>query len=287
MTRIAPFLLLSSCAGASVQSPVSATGASVQRQVGPTRITALRTGFVQVRPTHRELSGWEWSRTAKIVLESEWSEWMPIWVYLVEHPTRTILVDTGLGPNHQGGLGSDAGTRWFYRENLRFVLPEDEQLASHLERHSVAPDSVDTVVLTHLHGDHTGNLHLFPSAEIITGAGNWPGHPGAVVDRHLSPTLIPDGPAGPGPALTSDDAVRIFRLPGHTPGHLGLSVTAGDERWLICGDATFNEDQTQRGAVSGISSSIEDAKTTQHFLGTLRDRLLPAHDPKIVERIKQ
>src|SRR5215216_3761284 len=68
--------------------------------------------------------------------------------YLLRSPGHVVLVDTGIGP---GAMG------------MRGRLIED------LERNGADPDDVDTVFLTHLHGDHVG-WSLDPDAGSLAGA---------------------------------------------------------------------------------------------------------------------
>jgi len=70
------------------------------------------------------------------------------YVWLARNSGRTIVVDTG--------FNADAARRR-KREFLR--SPADG-----LKRLGVDADTVDTVVLTHLHYDHVGNFDLFPQA---------------------------------------------------------------------------------------------------------------------------
>src|SRR5262245_31555671 len=64
---------------------------------------------------------------------------------------EVVLVDTGFA---SGASMTGPGFKDFVRS--------DEILA----RHGIAPESIDTLVLTHLHFDHAGNLDAFPNATI-------------------------------------------------------------------------------------------------------------------------
>ena len=73
---------------------------------------------------------------------------MAYYVWLVRNENRTIVVDTGFAPDV-----AEVRAREF------LICPGEaiRQLGSD-------PDTIDTVVLTHLHYDHAGNHHLFPNA---------------------------------------------------------------------------------------------------------------------------
>ena len=74
---------------------------------------------------------------------------MDYFFWLLRSDAATIVVDTGFDP--------DVGAR---RGRTCLYPPVDA-----LRRVGVEPESVETVILTHLHYDHTGNVAAFPQAE--------------------------------------------------------------------------------------------------------------------------
>lgn len=262
------------------------------------RIHALRTGWVRVKETHRELRGPDAFRIPAVLGGRAWADWMPIWSYVVEHPERTVLVDTGASPELErpGYAACDPNNQWFYERNLRFRAPEDELLAARLAQVGLRADDVDDLLITHFHGDHVGGLPSVAHARTWVGPGNWPSHVGAVpcmLPQGFEPTTISwDGATTAGLAtqdLTTDGAVKLVSLPGHTPGHAGLLVQDGDRRWMMVGDATFDLDQTHRCAIAGVTEEPERARATQRALDTLVQDdvvLLPSHDPTVPARLR-
>ena len=114
------------------------------------------------------------------------------------------------------------------------------------------------MVLTHRHADHTDGLRLVPStAEVFVGSGDWPTHAGALACRWpagRTPTLV-DAQR----ALTSDGALRIVPLKGHSPGHLGVELGNAYGAVLFAGDAVFDLAQLRARRIAGISEVPGDA----------------------------
>src|SRR5215212_537160 len=112
------------------------------------KIHALATGTVSVK--HSFLyAGSGWRRQLDIFLPDEWSDPLPIHAWAIEHDGRLILVDTG-----------EVATA----KNVpfaRFAVGPDQELPNALEVAGFDLADVDTVVLTHLHGDHMdGAIHV-------------------------------------------------------------------------------------------------------------------------------
>jgi glyoxylase-like metal-dependent hydrolase (beta-lactamase superfamily II) len=139
---------------------------------------------------------------------------------LVGSPGRVVLLDTGIGP---GAMG------------MRGRLIED------LERNDTTPDDVDTVFLTHLHGDHIGwSLEpdggpTFARARYVTQEDEWeaaePYVRKAVSSlEDLGVLMLMDGEE----PLT--DELTAIPTPGHSPGHASLLVSSGEEQALVLGD---------------------------------------------------
>ncbi len=143
--------------------------------------------------------------------------------YLLRADGRTVLVDAGNGPERGGPL---------LRE---------------LAEAGVAPDDIDLVLFTHLHGDHTGwNINrdtggaLFSRARYLVPRVDfdWYTAAGSVsVARDIAPLAglgaleLIEGERALSQSLTTLPA------PGHTPGHMAFAVTSGGQHALILGDA--------------------------------------------------
>jgi glyoxylase-like metal-dependent hydrolase (beta-lactamase superfamily II) len=118
---------------------------------------------------------------------------------------------------------------------------EPHGVASALDRVGIGRDKIGTVVFTHLHGDHRGGYLAggYETAQVYVSAAEadfWSGqnHPAHEVLNRAGPLLqlCRDG----------DEIVaglRVWHLPGHTPGHIGLIL---EDRIAIVGDLLHRAD---------------------------------------------
>jgi glyoxylase-like metal-dependent hydrolase (beta-lactamase superfamily II) len=169
---------------------------------------------------------------------------MSIHALVVETPSRRIVVDTGLGNDKQG----------------RNVPTWNDRKTPFLETMTAAgfpPDSIDTVLCTHLHVDHVGwNTRLegtqwvptFAKARYVFGKTEyeyWRDHSvepdrAAVFDDSVKPIVD----AGRADLVASDitlcDEITLIPTPGHSPGHISIYITSAGEEGLLTGDVAHH-----------------------------------------------
>lgn len=210
-----------------------------RRRIGDIVVTAISDGVVYAAyEMMREIS----PEDAEAILRTAFRPTPPqiaVNCFVVQSGGRTALIDTGCGSTMGDHLG---------------LMPR------HLEAAGIKIADIDTVILTHMHPDHSNGLTTetgvanFPDAELVVSeidVQHW--HDDSAMSiasaRHqerffrgarfqIKPYMDRRrdnrGEVFPG--------VTAIPLPGHTPGHAGYIVHSGGESLFIWGDIVHHPD---------------------------------------------
>ncbi len=170
---------------------------------------------------------------------------MPVLAFLIDHPSGLILYDTGSNPRAMEGYWPKTMQRKFALHQAPF-----QRLEQQLARIGVRPEQIGTIILSHLHLDHTGGLPLFPHAEVYVPRADY-------INALLSIHICSD-PEQHGGYIWGDltaplrkvhlvgeedfeflPGIRVLNLPGHTPGLLGLLLQCRSGAYLLPQDAAY------------------------------------------------
>jgi glyoxylase-like metal-dependent hydrolase (beta-lactamase superfamily II) len=268
------------------------------------KIHAIKTGSVAVKDSQRNGSrGQGYIRLFNTLRDSKWTEPLPIYAWVIEHPEGTIVIDTG-----ETAETSEPAyfPRWhpYYRFGVRmFVEPKDE-IGPQMMNIGLDPEDVRWVVLTHMHTDHAGGLKHFPNAEILvagmelnnaTGLG---GRMGGYLENRwpkwFNPVSIEydDQPFGNFPksrVLTKDGDIHIVPTPGHSVGHQSVILQNNGRTYFFAGDVSYTEHNLKKQVVDGVSLDVRLAKRTismvMEFVSDTQAVYLPSHDPESGKRL--
>jgi glyoxylase-like metal-dependent hydrolase (beta-lactamase superfamily II) len=121
------------------------------------RIHAIQTGTVAIKQRQVRGSGQGLGRRLNTMLDRVWTDPLPIYVWVIEHPEGIIVVDTG-----ETARASQAGyfPWWhpYYRLGVREWVRPEEEVGPQLRALGIPPEKVRWVIMTHLHSDHAGGL---------------------------------------------------------------------------------------------------------------------------------
>src|SRR6476619_2341346 len=132
------------------------------------QIYAIQTGFVRTKTAQIEGRGHGLSRQLAIFTDRNWTEWLPIYAWVIDHPEGAIVVDTGQGAHL---LETGKSFHPFVRWEVEFQIDREEEIGPQLRALGIGPRDVKKVVLTHWHMDHDGGLAHFPNTEILVTPG--------------------------------------------------------------------------------------------------------------------
>jgi glyoxylase-like metal-dependent hydrolase (beta-lactamase superfamily II) len=267
-------------------------------------VHAIRTGNVRIRANQIKGTGHGQKRLLRTYTGVAWSDWLPIYAWLIEHPEGSIVVDTG-----ETARVAEPGyfPSWhpFFRRGLEERVTTGEEIGPQLEDRWVDSRHVRRVVMTHLHTDHAGGLHHFPNSEILIEPqeyaaasglrGRLRGYLPNRLPAWLRPTFIrflpvPFGPFERSLPLTAAGDVVIVPTPGHTAGHVSVVVRAEAATYFLAGDTSYTEALMLEGQVDGVSPDEAAARDTLRRIRLLAEQeslvYLPSHDPESAERLR-
>lgn len=162
---------------------------------------------------------------------------IPVNCFALNGVDGITLIDAGTGPSWGEAMGHAPAA---------------------MAKAGIAPEQVERVLITHLHGDHAlglfdGERARFPDAEIIVAEADF-GFFGNEANRAQTPQNRQGGFAvtaavkthyagriHPAPAGSVRPGITLIPLPGHTAGHSGYLIE-GEENLLLWGDALHLSD---------------------------------------------
>ena len=180
--------------------------------------------------------------------------------YLIHHEQGYLLWDTGV-PDDLFGKDQPASGPIPWRRS--------KTLASQLAALGVQPADIRFVGISHTHGDHVGNVDLFPGATVLIQKAEY--------DWAFASATKPFSANHPVEKLEGekdvfgDGSVRIVPTPGHTPGHESLMIDLPQTGWLLLsGDvAHFQDNFDNRRVPGGNTDKAQSIASMQHVADLL------------------
>lgn len=208
---------------------------------------------------------------------------MPVsyYIWIIRNRFRTIVVDSGISP----------------RAGLERGRTLDVDPIEALARIGVDPDSVDDVIITHLHYDHASNIHRFGKARFhvqeaeaafVTGSCMCEPFLRAPFDIEDIVTLMRRLYADR-VVFHNDEAspflgISVHALPGHSAAIQGVRIMTTRGPIVLASDAThffsnFLQHRPHRVTID-VGATLRSFRRLMAIAGSA-DRVIPGHDPKV------
>jgi glyoxylase-like metal-dependent hydrolase (beta-lactamase superfamily II) len=209
---------------------------------------------------------------------------MAYYFWLLRGSRETIVVDCGFDPV--------VGAR---RGRTCLLAPVDA-----LRALGVEPESVSTVVLTHLHYDHIGNLAAFPAATLVVPRRELEFWTGPMAERfqfgsHVEPAeieFVAHAVAEGRVRLTEGseeivDGVTAIAVGGHSPGQQVTVVRCEGGDVVLASDAAHFYEELELERPFAVLHDLERMYAAYGVLkGFAREGavVVPGHDPDVARR---
>lgn len=209
---------------------------------------------------------------------------MDFYSWLLVGEQGAIVVDTGMAPQKAARFGHE------------FLASPPEVIA----KLGVDPATVPTVVMTHLHYDHTGHSEHFPAARFLLQAEEM----AYVASPHMERSMFRHAYEADelqkflgylhqgrlhlhGRDFDVADGVSVHWVGGHTAGQEVVRVRTRRGWVVLASDALHYEEELTRGVPFAVVFNVADMLAAHDRIRQLADsddHVVAAHDPLVVKR---
>lgn len=216
--------------------------------------------------------------------------------WLIKHGGTWLIWDTGVP---ESALNDPKG--WSTLPQL-IVYHLDQSISGQLSAIGLKPDDVHYVAISHTHGDHIGNVALFPKATVLIQRVEYawirsPDGPNTNVNQlkalarklmgspeHLQ---LLDGNTD----VFGDGSVTLFPTPGHTPGSQSLLVHLKQSGFIILsGDVAHSAANLRNDIVPSLNTdkaaSVTSMENVKAMIDRYHARLFINHDKAQTDTLK-
>ena len=216
--------------------------------------------------------------------------------WLIKHGDDWLLWDTGVP---ETALNDPKG--WSTLPKL-IVYHLDKTLTDQLAEIGLKPSDISRVAISHTHGDHIGNMGLFPNSTILMQRAEYSWIHSAngpndnvnqlmALARKLLGTpkklQLLDGDTD----VFGDGSVTLVSTPGHTPGSQSLLVHLRNSGFIILsGDVVHLEQNFEKDIVPSLNTdkgaSIASMEKVRRMIATYEAKLFINHDKTQADKLK-
>ncbi len=196
--------------------------------------------------------------------------------YLLRHAKGLLLWDTGV-PDAVAAMADGMVVA-----NGAITYRRAKTLAGQLAELGVKPADVTYVAVSHTHGDHVGNIALFPTSTVLIQGAEYEWAMAGQAKPAFAATQTITKLVGDHDVF-DDGSVTILSTPGHTPGHQSLLVRLAKTGGLVLsGDAVHFQDNWANKRVPSMNVSRDQSLASldrlERILAEQRAQLWINHD---------
>ncbi len=186
--------------------------------------------------------------------------------YLIKHSQGWFLWDTGIP---DGVAAMPDGLKPADPKAVTWKRPKT--LASQLDALGVKPDDIKGMAISHSHGDHIGNVEMFPNTMLYVQKAEyqWPADNNKPRFKAEHPVTLLEGDRD----VFGDGSLTILSTPGHTPGHQSLLVKLPKTGAVILsGDAAHFKDNWDNRRVPVNNVNAEATVSSMQKLAEIQKK---------------
>lgn len=200
---------------------------------------------------------------------------LPVIAWYLTDGQKKILVDTG-GPVPDGV------------HYMPYTQTEEQRLDRQLQKVGVTPEEIESVILTHLHWDHSSNNHLFPQAKFYVQKAELQ-YAVAPIPPQINSYDLPLIFQTKYEILDGDtqftDGIELILTPGHSPGSQTVLVDTEKGVYALTGDLlNLIECWNMSPKVpNGWHVDLADCYRSFDKVEKRADVVMPGHEPTILD----
>lgn len=267
----------------------------------PLKIHLVSTGGVIVKTKFKDARTTGMLAKIAFMLDQKYTDWLPIWVMIIEHPEGVFIIDTGENADiNNPDYFNFAGTmvKWFNTTQYKFRVEREEEIDQQLQSLNISNEKVNTVILSHLHLDHIDGLRHFPGKRIIVNKAEWEKPYGDLPQLYpawFKPELVElkeaYGLFDKSYYVTNAKDIILIETPGHTWHHCSVIVKLAQCHIFFGADICYEQQQIIDDHYSGANASHKHSKHTyervRSFCRHHPTVYIPSHEAAAGERLER
>jgi glyoxylase-like metal-dependent hydrolase (beta-lactamase superfamily II) len=263
------------------------------------KVHAIQTGKVKIKKFEAIGATNQISRMWQLLHTDNWTDWLPIYCWLVEHPEGPFLIDAGeIARVHEYGYLPD---NIFFNGAAKYEVKREDEVDVQLAKLGYKVEQVKGIYLTHFHSDHVDGVYRFPKAKTfaakeaydftLSSKGARFGYLKKNLPEWFQPEVFEftngrEDVFTSSKKLSADGSIVAVPMPGHSIGHTAYIVKSENCRYIFSGDTTFNSQTLNAGIPTVILNNAdarESVRKLREYALSPDVVVLCSHDPQAIQ----